>query len=170
MGRNRVFFLPYLMGERSPINDTDARGTFTGLSMDTTRSDMTLAVMEGVAFALRDCLEIARGQGIEINSVRATGGGAKSPLWCKVLANALNVRVDKINSEEGPGYGAAILAAVGCGVFGSVAEAADKFISVVSSIEPETELVKAYEKRYQVFKSIYPALKDVYEGICSCEE
>ncbi|MBE5961532.1 MAG: xylulokinase [Lachnospiraceae bacterium] len=163
LGENNVFFLPYLMGERTPHNNPNARGTFIGMTMDTSRADMTQAVLEGVTFALRDALEIARGFGVTIERVRVNGGGAKSPLWCKMIANIMNVKVDKINSEEGPGFGAAILAAVGCGKFASVEEASEKLIKVVSTVEQTPELVDKYEKKYQIFRQIYPALTDVYD-------
>lgn len=163
LGENQVFFLPYLMGERTPHNNPYARGTFVGMTMDTTREDMTEAVLEGVTFALRDALEIARSFGVQIDRVRLNGGGAKSPLWCRMVANIMNVKVDKINSEEGPGFGAAILAAVGCKKFASVEEAAQKLIRVVETTEPEPELVEKYEKKYQVFRQIYPALVPVYK-------
>ncbi len=158
IGKNNVYYLPYLMGERTPHNNPDARGCFIGLSMDTKREDMTLAVMEGVTYALRDALEIARSFGVKIERIRAIGGGAKSPLWCKVLANIMNVKVDKINCEEGPGYGAAILAAVGCGEYKNVEEAAGKLIRVVDTIDQDPAIVAEYEKRYQIFRGLYPAL------------
>ena len=113
LGGNRVFFLPYLMGERSPINDTDARGTFVGLSLDIGRTDMVQAVLEGVAFALRDSLEVAKAIGLSIDRSFLCGGGAKSPLWRKILANVLNISLDIPQTEEGPGYGGAMLAMVG---------------------------------------------------------
>ena len=159
LGENRVFYLPYLMGERSPHNDPDARAAFIGMSMDTTREDMTLAVLEGVAFGLRDSLEVARSIGVAPKRTKICGGGAKSPLWRKIIANVMNMNVDIIESEEGPGYGAAILAAVGCGVFPSVEEAAKRLVKVVATEEPEAELVEKYEERYQKFKKFYPALK-----------
>ncbi|MBR6273880.1 MAG: xylulokinase [Lachnospiraceae bacterium] len=169
LGNNSVFYLPYLMGERTPHNNANARGAFVGLSMDTTRADMTQAVLEGVAFGLRDAVEIARSLGIEVSRIRAIGGGAKSPLWCDILANVMNVKVDKINCEEGPGYGAAILAAVGCGVYSSPEEAADTFIKVTKTIEPDAEVVAKYEKRYKVFRSLYPAILPCYDSIVECE-
>lgn len=169
IGKNHVYYLPYLMGERTPHNNPNARGCFVGLSMDTKREDMTLAVMEGVTYALRDALEIARSFGVEITRIRAIGGGAKSPLWCRVLANIMNVKVDRINCEEGPGYGAAILAAVGCGEYASVEEAASKLIRVVDTIEQDPAIVAEYEKRYQVFRSIYPALIPVFDEIVANE-
>lgn len=167
LGENHVYYLPYLMGERTPHNNPNARGTFTGMTMDTTRADMTQAVLEGVTFALRDSVEIARSLGVKIDRVRATGGGAKSPLWRKMIANIMNVSVEIINSEEGPGYGGAILAAVGCGAFASVEEAGDKLIRVVDVTEPEPELVAKYEKKYQVFKKLYPALKPVFDEVAT---
>ena len=120
LGENKVYFLPYLMGERSPHNDPDARGTFIGMTMDTTRSDMTQAVLEGVAFALRDSFEVARSLGLKIERTKICGGGAKSALWKKIIANVLNVKVDVLENEEGRAYGGAILAAVACGEFASV--------------------------------------------------
>ena len=159
LGENRVFYLPYLMGERSPHNDPDARAAFIGMSMDTTREDMTQAVLEGVAFGLRDSLEVARSIGVSPERTKICGGGAKSPLWRKIIANVMNMKVDIIESEEGPGYGAAILAAVGCGVFSSVEEAAKKLVKVVATEEPDPELTAKYEERYQKFRKLYPALK-----------
>ena len=117
LGENNVFFLPYLMGERSPHNNPDARAMFIGMSMDTTREDMTQAVLEGVAFGLRDSLEVARSLGIQIERTKICGGGAKSPLWKKIIANVMNLKVDVIESEEGPALGGAMLAAVGCGEY-----------------------------------------------------
>lgn len=162
MGENNVYFLPYLMGERSPHNDSDARGTFIGMTMDTSRADMTQAVLEGVAFALRDSLEIARSLGIKIERTKICGGGAKSPLWKKIIANVLNVKVDVIVSEEGPALGGAILAAVACGEFASLEEAADKLVKVVDTIEPEAELVEKYERKYRKFAQIYPTVKELF--------
>ena len=165
LGENNVFFLPYLMGERSPHNDPDAAGTFIGMRMDTKREDMTLAVFEGVTFALRDSLEVARSLGIKIERTMICGGGAKSPLWKKLVANILNVEVDVPMSEEGPGFGAAILAAVGCGEYESVEDAAKSIIKIKEKIKPEADLVVKYEEKYQKFKRIYPALKDVFKEI-----
>ena len=162
LGENRVFYLPYLMGERSPHNDPDARAAFIGMSMDTTREDMTQAVLEGVAFGLRDSLEVARSIGVSPERTKICGGGAKSPLWRKIIANVMNMKVDIIESEEGPGYGAAILAAVGCGVFSSVEEAVKKLVKVVATEEPDTELTAKYEERYQKFRKLYPALKGMF--------
>lgn len=160
LGENQVFYLPYLMGERSPHNNPDARAMFVGMSMDTTREDMTLAVLEGVAFGLRDSLEVARSLGIRIDSSRICGGGAKSPLWRQIIAAVMNVKLEIIKSEEGPGYGAAILAAVGCGTFESVESACEKLVKVIDTVEPDPELVQKYEEKYQKFKQLYPIMKN----------
>ena len=165
LGENKVFFLPYLMGERSPHNDPFARGSFIGMSMDTRREDMTLAILEGVTFALRDSLEVARSLGIEIKKTMICGGGAKSPLWKKLVANIMNVEVEVPVSEEGPGFGAAILAAVGCGEYDNVEAATKAIIKIKEKIKPEEELVLKYEERYQKFKKIYPALKGIFKEI-----
>ena len=162
LGRNHVFFLPYLMGERSPINDTNARGTFTGLTMDTTRADMTQAVLEGVAFGIRDSLEVARSLGLSIPRSKLCGGGAKSPLWQTIFANVLNLDVDLLETEEGPGYGGAILAAVACGAYPSVEDAAEKLVHVTRTIRPDPELAARYEAQYQKFRQIYPAMKALF--------
>lgn len=164
-GRNHVYFLPYLMGERSPINDVNARGTFTGLTMDTKREDMLLAVLEGVAFAIRDSFEKAKELGIKIDASNICGGGAKSPLWQKIMANVLGIRLDKVKTEQGPGYGGAILAMVGTGAYQDVNEACTKLVEISSSVYPDAELTELYDKKYQNFSKIYPALKKVFSEI-----
>lgn len=163
LGENNVFFLPYLMGERTPHNNPNARGTFIGMTMDTTRADMTQAMLEGVAFALRDSFEIVKSLGVNLDRIRINGGGAKSPLWCKIIADVLNVKVDKINSSEGPAFGAAILAAVGCGKYASVEEACNTLVKVVKTMEPDPKEVELYNKRYEIFRQIYPSLKEMYD-------
>ncbi len=162
LGKNRVFFLPYLMGERSPINDTNARGTFTGLTMDSTRSDMLQAVLEGVAFAIRDSVEVAKSLGIEIKRSKICGGGAKSPLWRRIFANVLNISLDVPESEQGPGMGGAMLAMVACGAYPTVADACRALVRTAQTVEPEPELAALYEKRYEQYKLFYPALKSVF--------
>lgn len=165
LGNNHVYFLPYLMGERSPHNDSNARGTFIGMTMDTSRADMYQAVLEGVAFAIRDSLEVARSLGIDIKRSKICGGGAKSPLWKKIIANVLNIKIDVIESEEGPGYGGAMLAAVACGEYASVEEAAAKLVKVVDTIEPDSEIAARYEERYRKFAQIYPTVKELFPKI-----
>lgn len=165
LGKNKVFFLPYLMGERSPHNNPDARGCFIGMSMDTTRREMSQAVLEGVAFALRDSFEVAKSLGIEINSTKICGGGAKSKIWVEIIANVLNIDVEKIDIEEGPALGAAMLAAVGCKEFESVKEATNKIVKVVNTVKPNPELVSLYDDAYNKFKQIYPTVKDLYKEL-----
>lgn len=165
LGENNVYFLPYLMGERTPHNNPNARGTFIGMTMDTTRYDMTQAVLEGVAFALRDSFEITQKLGVDIERIRINGGGAKSPLWCRIIANVLNVKVDRINSEEGPAFGAAILAAVGCGKYATVEEACGRLIKVIETTDQDPEIVELYNKKYDVFKDLYPTLKEMFDKI-----
>ena len=165
LGENHVFFLPYLMGERSPHNDPAARGTFIGMTMDTTRADMTQAVLEGVAFGLRDCLEVAKSLGIRLERTKIVGGGAKSPLWRKIVANILNLKVDVPSCEEGPSMGGAMLAMVACGQYRSVEEAAAAIVKVVDTIEPDPEIVAKYEQRYQQFAQIYPTVKELFGKI-----
>lgn len=162
LGENQVFYLPYLMGERSPHNNPDARAMFIGMSMDTTREDMTQAVLEGVAFGLRDSLEVARSLGIQMERTKICGGGAKSPLWKKIIANVMNMKVDVIESEEGPALGGAMLAAVGCGEYEDVETIAKKLVKVIDTVEPEEELVAKYEERYQKFRKIYPTVKELF--------
>ena len=165
LGENHVYYLPYLMGERSPHNNPNARATFIGMTMDTNRADMTQAVLEGVAFALRDSFEVAKSLGIEIKRTKICGGGAKSPLWKKIIANVLNVSVDVLETEEGPSLGGAMLAAVACGEYENVEAAAAKIVKVVDTVEPEAELVEKYEARYAQFKNIYPACKELFDKI-----
>ncbi len=165
LGTNRVFFLPYLMGERSPINDTDARGAFVGLSMDSSWADMVQAVLEGVAFALRDSFEVAKSIGLSIDRSFLCGGGAKSPLWRKIFANVLNIPLDVPQTEEGPGYGGAMLAMVGTGTFASVQTCADVLTHVQETVVPDPEIAARYEAQYRKFQKIYPTMKSLFQEI-----
>jgi xylulokinase len=162
-GTDNVYFLPYLMGERSPHNDPAARGAFIGLRMDSTRAEMTRAVMEGVAFAIKDCLEIARGQGVEVEASTVCGGGAKSPLWCGILANVLGITLQLPQTEQGPGYGGAMLAAVACGAYPSVQACAQKLVHIKGEVKPDAAQTAAYQKRYELWHAMYPALKPLYK-------
>lgn len=159
LGENQVFYLPYLMGERSPHNDPALRAAFLGMSMDTTRADMTQAVLEGVAFGMRDSLEIARDMGISVTAATICGGGAKSPLWRKIVANVMNLEVSTLACEEGPGYGAAILAMVGCGVYKSVDEAVGNLVKKKDTIQPDPVLVEKYEAKYKKFRRLLECAK-----------
>lgn len=162
LGKNDVYFLPYLMGERSPHNDVNARGAFIGMRPDTTRKQMTLAVLEGVTFALRDCLEAAKKNGVKIGRTMLCGGGAKSPLWRKIVADVLNMPVDVPQTEQGPAYGAAMLAMVGCGEYKTVKDAANAIVRVKETVLPDEKIAALYVQRYNHFTKLYPALKDKF--------
>lgn len=165
LGDNHVFFLPYLMGERSPINDTDARGTFIGMRMDTTRENMVLAVLEGVAFAMRDNFEIARNQGLFIASCTLCGGGAKSILWQKIFANVLNIPINLPKTEQGPGFGGAMLAMVGTKRFSSVEECAQTLVEISGTVYPDKDISSKYEAQYKKFREIYPSTKELFKKL-----
>ncbi len=160
-GENKVFFAPYLMGERTPHNNPNVRGAFFGLSMDTTKGMMTQSIMEGVTFAVRDSVEIAREQGTDIKMTKICGGGAKSPVWRQMVADIMNLPVQTIESEEGPGLGAAMLAAVGCNEYKSVEDCVNAIVKVTDTIYPNDESVKKYEQSYQIFKKLYKAVLSV---------
>lgn len=162
---NYLFYLPYLMGERTPHNDPYCRGTFIGMDMTHERKHMTRAVLEGVAFSLRDTFEIMKAMGISIPVTSISGGGSKSRFWCEIIADVLNVKVIMLNANEGPAYGAAILAAVGYGVFETVEAACDAFIKVSDRIEPNQANVELYNRKYQKFRAIYPATKDLFKEL-----
>ena len=159
LGEDRVYFLPYLMGERSPINDTNARGVFAGMSMDTSRADLVQAVLEGVAFAIRDSVEVAKSQGIVLERSTVCGGGAKSPLWKTILANVLDLELETTATEQGPGMGGAMLAMVACGEYPDVESVCEKLVTVSARVCPQPELVEKYQRRYEKFRKLYPALK-----------
>ena len=169
LGENGVYFLPYLMGERSPINDTDARGVFIGMTMDTKRADLTQAVLEGVAFAIRDMLSVARSLGLDIRRSMLCGGGARSPLWREILANVLGIELDIPVSEQGPGMGGAMLAMTACGEYASVRECCAALVRVKERVLPTSELTEKYARRYEAFRRIYPALRDVFRDMAALE-
>lgn len=165
LGKNNIFFLPYLMGERSPINDTDASGVFIGLNPKSDRAAMLQAVLEGVSFAIRDNLEVAKKLGINIERSMLCGGGAKSPVWRKILANVLGIELDLPVAEEGPGFGTAILSMVANGEYASVEDAVSRLVARRGTVKPDKALTELYEARYQKYKKIYPALKNLYKEI-----
>lgn len=165
LGRNDVYFLPYLMGERSPINDTDARGCFVGMTMATTRAQMVQAVMEGVSFAIRDSFEVAKAIGLDIKRSKLCGGGARSPIWREMLADILNITIEIPQSEEGPGYGGAMLAMVGCGEYADVEACAAALVRTSAQIEPDPVTAARYEERYRSFRAVYPALKPLFQTL-----
>ncbi|MCQ2752853.1 MAG: xylulokinase [Bacilli bacterium] len=159
--KNDIYFLPYLTGERCPYNDPNATGAFFNLKSNTTRFDMSLAVLEGVAFALRDCLEIARKMGIKINSTTICGGGAKSKIWPTIIANALNVDVKLINADEGPGLGAAILAMVANHEYKNINDATKHIVKISKVIKRDKKLLAYYQKKYQIYHKLYPLLQKI---------
>ncbi|MCI1305927.1 MAG: xylulokinase [Lachnospiraceae bacterium] len=165
LGNNDVYFLPYLMGERSPHNDPAARGAFIGMRMDTSRADMTQAVLEGVSFAIKDCVEIAKSQGISLKKATICGGGAKSPLWRRMLADILDIPLELPQTEQGPGYGGAMLAAVACGEYESVRECAEKLVRIREAAEPDPEIAARYRSRYELWHTLYPAMRETFKKI-----
>jgi len=162
LGENKVFFLPYMMGERSPHNNTDARGVFFGLTPETTEEEMHLAVLEGVTFAIRDCLEAAKGEGLEVPVTNLCGGGAKNTLWRQLVADICHADVFMCDSEQGPSLGAALLAMVGAKEYPTVEDAVEKLVKKRLVAIPNEERAKAYNKKYQIFKQLYPSLKEVF--------
>lgn len=157
LGENEVIFLPYLMGERSPLNDSDIRGMFYGISMSTTRQDMTVAILEGVAFALKQNIEVIKSMGINITRSNVCGGGTNNKLWLKILANVLNIKLQVPENQEGASFGGALLAIKGCNE-----KAYNTLISniiIKEEIIPDTELVEKYKNKYELFLKLYPAIK-----------
>lgn len=164
IGSEGLFFLPYLTGERSPHKDPYARGAFVGLSVRTTPNHMVRAIVEGVTYGLRDCLEVVRQQKVSVSEVRATGGGARSPIWRQVLADILQAPIAILESEEGPAMGGAILAAVGAGEYKDVQQACSKMVKVKTRVKPKKKNVSAYEPYYEHFTTLYPTLKRSFRG------
>ena len=165
LGENNVFYLPYLMGERAPHNDPFARSCFIGMTMDTTREDLVQSVHEGVAFGIKDSLEAAKRMGLSVKKSMICGGGSKSAFWKKIFANVLNLELTVPVTEQGPGFGAAILAMVGNGTYKDLKEATDKLVKIKETIKPDKALVEKYEKKYAKFKTLYPVLKDTFRDV-----
>jgi len=165
IGANRLIFLPYLMGERSPLLDPNARAVFFGLSAIHTKYDMLRSVMEGVIYAQRQCLDVHREMGIEFSEIYATGGGATSPLWRQMIADIFELPVITIQNREGPALGAAILAGVGTGLFPSVPEACRRIIKPNPSQQPISENTKKYTQYYKLFCDLYPGMKNGFQTL-----
>ena len=161
LGKNEIMFLPYLMGERSPLNDTDVRGMFFGLSLDTDKNDMSLAVLEGVAFALRHNIDIIRDMGINIEKSNICGGGTKNKLWLKIIANVLGIKLQIPANQEGASLGAALLAAKGVMSKNEYAELENKVYKTAETIIPTKELTEKYEEKYRYWRKLYPAIKEI---------
>jgi xylulokinase len=158
-GCSGLIYLPYLMGERTPHLDPNAKGVFFGLSAKHEKRDMIRAVMEGVVYSLRDCLEIIKEMGVNVSEVRASGGGGKSPLWRQMQADVFGTEITTINSSEGPALGVALLAGVGAGVYSNINEACDKVIEVRTRQSADMELNSKYSKFYDIYKNLYSSLK-----------
>jgi xylulokinase len=163
-GSDGLLFLPYLQGERTPHLDAYARGGWIGLTASHTRRHLVRAVLEGVAFSLKDCYAIIQEQGLELEQLRATGGGAKSLLWRQILADVLGVQLVTTTAEEGPAFGAALLAGVASGVYASVQHACEVTVRVVDRIEPRPEMEHVYANAYEKYRALYPALKPIFTG------
>lgn len=160
----KLVFLPYLMGERTPYSDPDAKGAFVGMDMNTTRAHMTRAVLEGVAFGLRDSLEIVLDMDIPIHEIRLIGGGARSGLWKQMIANIFNKPISEINTNQGGALGAAILAAVGAGIYLDVKTGCQQMVRVVNTVIPEKESVQVYSTVYEQYKALYKNLAGWYKA------
>lgn len=160
--QDKLLFLPYLTGERAPINDSNARGVMFGLHRNHKPIDMTRSVIEGVTFALRDSIELIKKLGIDVTRVRVTGGGAKSNFWCQTIANVMNVEVSTLASEEGPALGAAILAMVGNKEYCNVQIACDKIVKTNNIYIPFPPIREEYQQKYEKFSKLYPTLKHLY--------
>ncbi|HUI56824.1 MAG TPA: xylulokinase [Bryobacteraceae bacterium] len=164
-GAQGLFWLPYLMGERTPHLDATARGGWIGLTASHTRADLIRALLEGVSYSQRDCLEIIEGLGVPVNSVRASGGGARSPFWRQLLADILRKRIVTLETQEGSAYGAALLALVGTRQYGSVQEVCQKAIRETESVAPREVEAAICDKGYAVYRALYPALRPIFERI-----
>lgn len=164
-GNDNLFFLPYLTGERAPINDPYAKGVMYGMGIHHTKKDLDLAVVEGVTFALRDSFELIKNLGVDIKRVRITGGGAKSNIWAQLISDIFNVEVVKIKAEEGPALGAAILAMVGCNEYKNVEDACENIVELSTVFKPNKSKVDKYDMKYVEFTKLYPVLKELYKNI-----
>lgn len=166
-GSDKLIYLPYLMGERTPHLDPDCRGVFFGLSAIHTKAHMLRAVMEGVSYSLSDCNDILKEMGIDVDSMMACGGGGKSPVWRQMLADLYDCSVNTVRQTEGPALGVAILAGVGCGIYGSVEAACDELISEVQSTGADKNIVGIYKAYHELYKELYGDLKDSYKKLAA---
>ncbi len=166
-GAHGLFWLPYLMGERTPHLDAGARGGWIGLTARHTRADLIRALIEGVSYSMRDCLDIVESLGVAVQSVRASGGGAQSAFWRRLLAGILHKRVATLETQEGSAYGAALLALAGTGEYGSVQEVCRAAIHETDSVCPDVADAAFYEKGHRVYQALYPALKPIFGEIAA---
>jgi xylulokinase len=164
-GSEGLIFLPYLNGERTPHRDPLARGGFIGLTARHGRGHLVRAVMEGVTYSLRDGLEIMRGMGLDVGEVRVTGGGARSPLWRQMQADVFGTPITRMRAEEGPAYGAALLAGVGAGIYADTAAAVDSTVATAGTVEPDPAAVRAYDAGYAIYRTLYGVLKPTFDAL-----
>ncbi|MBU4349195.1 xylulokinase [bacterium] len=164
-GSEGLIFLPYLYGERTPHANANARGVYFGISGKHDQRHFTRSVLEGVTFALKDSLELIKDKGVKIKEIRAIGGGAKSRVWQQILADILGEEINLLNVEEGPAFGAALIAGVGVGVYGSFAEAVNRIIKVEKTIIPRTQNSERYNQYYQLYKKLYYSLKENFKEL-----
>jgi xylulokinase len=164
-GAQGLFWLPYLMGERTPHLDASARGAWIGLTAKHTRADLVRAVIEGVSFSQKDCLDLIEGMGVGVSSVRVSGGGARSAFWRQMLADVFARRVSVLEEQEGSAYGAALLGMTATGAYGSVPEACRAAVRETESVEPRLEQSRFYAERHSLYRRLYPALRDLYPAM-----
>ncbi len=161
LGENDILFLPYLMGERSPLNDTEVRGMFYGLGLATEKDEMSLAILEGVAFALKDNIEIIKSLGVDINCSTVCGGGTKNKLWLKIIANVLNIELNIPKNQDCAALGAAMLAAKGIMTKDEYTVLENSVYEITETVKPEIKLAEKYEAKYKKWKKLYPAIKGI---------
>lgn len=164
-GAAGLYFLPYLSGERTPHVDANARGVWFGLSTIHRRSHLIRSVFEGITYSLRDSLDAIRSTGVQVDEARVIGGGAKNPFWHRLLADVLNIEVLRVRADEGPGFGAALLAGVGSGVFDDIVAAAQKTVVVKDSLRPNPAAARDYDERFAFYKELYPALRESFQAV-----
>jgi xylulokinase len=168
-GSDGLFFLPYLSGERTPHADPDARGCFVGLTLAHRRAHMLRAIMEGVTYSMRDSLEIIEDLGVPVKQIRASGGGSRSPFWRQIQADVFGRTVVTINTEEGPAYGVALLAAVGAGEYKNIQEACAATIRVEKETTTDRKAKKRYDKAFPIYQQLYQSLKRDFKAIAALE-
>ncbi len=169
-GSGGLLFLPYLSGERTPYPDPLARGAFVGLTVRHRRAHLTRAVLEGVAFSMQDCFALLAGAGLAaVDQVRVAGGGAKSPLWRKIVASVLGVELVTVNSTEGAAFGAALLAGVGGGAWSDVPSACEATITITGRDAPDAEAGRVYADLYREYRALYPALRPSFDGLSAAD-
>jgi xylulokinase len=166
-GAEGLFFLPYLAGERTPHADPLARGAFVGLTLRHSRGHLVRAIMEGVTYSLRDCLEIMEEQGVGVKQIRATGGGARSAFWRQLQADVLGKSVVSMAADEGPAFGVALLAAVGSGEYENIAEACDATVKTTRQVKPVAAARRHYDKGFPIYQQLYRSLRDDFRAIAA---